>query len=263
MHRPFLTDNELRSLTGDQALASGNQLRIVVENYLKEMNVPQKYTELMFSVPRESIQWINTVEIEADLEGFIPELRDWIKAQCDKRTDVEKTPEEALKGKSRVRMTPAEKSLSDMLLKKMGELVECESTTLSGLSHQAHLKMFWEPKKSAICADYRSDGQLDVKLLDAKLAAATPNDETAAALRQLSQTAAICGDVATSKKITLALAERGDAGAQSGLGSSYFYGADDGSEEARSCKVGRRQMVSTRSGSRRQRCTRPAQLDLF
>ncbi len=147
IHRPYLTDSELRTLSGSQAMASASQLRVVVESYLKEMGVPAKYADLMFSVPKDEVRWIGSTDFEADLEGIVPELKDWVEARCDTRTDVEKAAWEALKNKSPAQMTAAERSISEMLLKKMSVLDECGSKTISDLSHQAYVKMFWEPRE--------------------------------------------------------------------------------------------------------------------
>jgi hypothetical protein len=40
IHRPYLTDTELRALSSDQAIASASRVRDVVEGYLKAMGVP-------------------------------------------------------------------------------------------------------------------------------------------------------------------------------------------------------------------------------
>jgi hypothetical protein len=224
IHRPYMTDGDLRNLSGDQAIASASQLRATVENYLREMSVPAKYTDLMFSVPKDEVRWIDRADYEADLEGIIPELKDWVDARCDTRTDVEKAAWAALKNKSSAQMTTAENAISEKLTKKMSDLDKCASRELSNLSHQAHLKMFWEPRKAALCADYQeyhSDRDLD-----ARLAAAVPNKPSATALRDHATTAAICGDTATTTQIIRALADRGDAGAQHSLGWKYNHAGD-------------------------------------
>lgn len=219
IHRPFLTDSDLRALSANQAIATAGQLRSVVETYLREMSVPAKYTDLMFSVSKDNVRWISNADFNTDFEGFVPELRDWIGAKCDTRTDVEKAVWEGVKDKAPARMTAVERSAADMLTKKMAEMDVCESKTLSGLSHEAHLKIFWEPKKAAYCADYHADSYSD-----AKLAAAVPNEETAATVRDAVQNATLCGDYATRARVIRSLAERGDAGAQLILGSMYYYG---------------------------------------
>lgn len=55
IHRPYLSDSDLRMLSGDQAITSTNRLRSVVENYLKEMGIPAKYADAMFAVPKDEI----------------------------------------------------------------------------------------------------------------------------------------------------------------------------------------------------------------
>jgi hypothetical protein len=85
-----LSDSDLKTLSGDQAITSANRNRTTVENYLKEMNVPAEYADLMFSVPKDKVRWIGKEKFEADLEGVIPGLKDWLAARCDKRTDIEK-----------------------------------------------------------------------------------------------------------------------------------------------------------------------------
>jgi hypothetical protein len=62
----------------------------VVEGYLKEMGVPPKYADMMFSIPKDEIRWIDSAEFHADFNGDIPELKDWIDARCNKMTDPEK-----------------------------------------------------------------------------------------------------------------------------------------------------------------------------
>lgn len=82
VHRPFQLNSELRKLHGaDQTLIDG-RIRRAVESYLREMNVRVKYVELMFSVPSSDIRWISQDQLDADLEGFIPELKDVVDAKC-------------------------------------------------------------------------------------------------------------------------------------------------------------------------------------
>jgi hypothetical protein len=65
-------------MSDDQAVASANQVREAMERYLKEMSIPEKYIELIFSGCK--------AEYEVDFEGVIPELKDWM----DERFSVTK-----------------------------------------------------------------------------------------------------------------------------------------------------------------------------
>lgn len=154
IHRPYLSDNDLRTLSGDQAISSANQLRATVENYLKEMSVPAKYVDLMFSVPKDKVRWLGNV---ADLEGTIPELRDWLAAQCDKRTDVERAVWHKFKADARPigEYSTAERSIVDKMQNKMLEMLHCESEALHKLSGSSWLQVF-DPTCTAIAPEARS-----------------------------------------------------------------------------------------------------------
>jgi hypothetical protein len=69
IHRPYLTDSELRAQSDGQAIASASRVRDVVEGYLEEMGVPSKYTDLMFSIPKDDIRWIDSAEFHTDFNG--------------------------------------------------------------------------------------------------------------------------------------------------------------------------------------------------
>ncbi|MHC2250001.1 COG3904 family protein [Bradyrhizobium elkanii] len=156
IHRPYLSDTDLRALTGDQAITSANRVKTTIENYLKEMNVPGKYVDLMFAVPKDKIRWLEKADV-ADLEGTIPELRDWLAAQCDKRTDVEKAVWEKLMADTRPigQHSTAERSIFDKMIKEMSVMHNCESKALDKLSGSAWLQMF-DPTCTAIAPEARA-----------------------------------------------------------------------------------------------------------
>ena len=127
IHRPFLTDADLKTLSANQALASAAQVRDVVETYLREMGVPLKYAALMFSVPKDQVRWITQAEYEADFSGNMVELRDWLDARCDKRTDVEKRLARLLDTKRYADLSTDEKEMKVALARKLVEQVHCEN----------------------------------------------------------------------------------------------------------------------------------------
>ena len=144
IHRPFMPDSDLKRFNANQAMASAKTLRTLVETYLKEMDVPAKYSDLMFSTPSSQMRWITTSEFRDDFEGFVPSLRDWMNAKCDSRTDIEKLAQQMLGNKSHVQMTDKERQLSDLLAKKYVEKIRCESAAHDGLIREAHEKI-WPP----------------------------------------------------------------------------------------------------------------------
>lgn len=128
VHRPHFSDTDLRTLSANQAMASGTQVRTIVENYLKEMGVPAKYADLMFSVPKDQVRWIDEADLKSDFTGVIPELQDWLDARCDKRTDVDKRVQDALEAKfMRGELTADEQEMRSALLQKfLKPQVDCE-----------------------------------------------------------------------------------------------------------------------------------------
>jgi hypothetical protein len=142
IHRPTLTDSELRTISSDQAIAASNTVRDLVGDYLKEMNVPSKYADLMFSIPKDDIRWIDKASFQADFNGDIPELKDWLDARCDKRTDAEKAFDKATGDKMAKDLTVAERIIVDELHQKFKARLDCEWALRDKLHLEAWTKMF-------------------------------------------------------------------------------------------------------------------------
>jgi hypothetical protein len=142
IHRPYLTDNELRVLSGDQAIASVNLVRGVVEKYMKEMGVQAKYVDLMYSIPKDDIKWIDKADFAADFNGDILELKDWIDARCNKLTDAEKAFSKNVGDKSLNQLTDTEKSIWDVFIQKIKVQVDCEWNMREQLRKDAWAQMF-------------------------------------------------------------------------------------------------------------------------
>jgi len=138
IHRPSLSENALKKLNLDQTTAANERTRATIENYLKVMDVPAKYAEDMYSVPKGKIQWIRNDEFEADFGGFIPELRDWVAARCDNRTDVERKNWEGLKYKTRAEHSAVERSVTDISRKKYEAQLNCERNVQDELALRAY-----------------------------------------------------------------------------------------------------------------------------
>jgi hypothetical protein len=144
IHRPYLSEADLKTLSANQAMASATQVRTIVEAYLKEMGVPAKYADLMFSIPKDQVRWINDAEFGADFSGIIPELKDWIDAKCNRYTDVEKRLLEILDAKPREKFTADEEAMFQMLAPKLKDRVYCEGRVKEKLRADAW-KAFQRP----------------------------------------------------------------------------------------------------------------------
>jgi hypothetical protein len=102
------------------------------------MGVPAKYADQMFSIPKDQVRWISPEDFEADFTGFIPELKDWVDARCDKLTNVEKKIWESLKHTTSAGQSVAEKIMIEAIMKKLNAQFECELDIQSELTLRAY-----------------------------------------------------------------------------------------------------------------------------
>jgi hypothetical protein len=82
IHRPFLSKDSRERLDLDQATLADDQAKVSIERYLSAMNVPAKYAENMYTVPKNKILWIRNDEFDADFNGFIQAFRDIALHEC-------------------------------------------------------------------------------------------------------------------------------------------------------------------------------------
>jgi hypothetical protein len=139
IQRPHLSVSKLQAATGDEAIASTNHTRTVVQDYLEEMGVPAKYAEEMFRLSQGDIRWLSHEEIQADFDGFVPELRDWVDTQCDKRSDTEKNILKQMHGKGIAELTPTERAMAGRLVTKRSQQFQCENELQSELAKYAYV----------------------------------------------------------------------------------------------------------------------------
>jgi hypothetical protein len=96
IHRPSQPESVLKKLSSNEVIELNGRVRKEIDNYLREMNVRIKYVDLMFSVPPTEIRWINQDELDSDLQGFIPGLKDLVDAKCDPRTTIDPSDKEKI-----------------------------------------------------------------------------------------------------------------------------------------------------------------------
>ena len=77
-----MSPTELERLQPDEASRRISSVKAVVELFLRKMNVPQKYFEEMYQVPKDQMRWLTPEEIAADIHGFIPSVREWVRGEC-------------------------------------------------------------------------------------------------------------------------------------------------------------------------------------
>ena len=83
IHRPIQSGSEADKLDVDQATNLAWRVRGFVKKYLEAMNVPDKYVDLMYSVPPNEVRWISQSEFDSDIGGFVPDAKRWLGTKCN------------------------------------------------------------------------------------------------------------------------------------------------------------------------------------
>jgi hypothetical protein len=145
IHRPSQLQSNARALSNDEVLQSNWFVREVVKNYLKEMSVPDKYVDLIFSVAPNEMRWITQSEFDSDLQGFYPELRHVVAAKCDRQPSEEKIKLSDLRTTS----SPLEKARASEIeevfsvpAKRLSETGKCWAQIKAELPIEAWHKVF-------------------------------------------------------------------------------------------------------------------------
>jgi hypothetical protein len=89
IHRPTQLESETNKLDVEQATNLAWRVRGFVKKYLDDMNIPDKYVDLMYSVPPNEVRWISQGEFESDIEGFVPDAKRWLSSKCNLQTKDE------------------------------------------------------------------------------------------------------------------------------------------------------------------------------
>jgi hypothetical protein len=82
VHQPRLQAKPIGASEADTKIASID-MRGAIKVYLDKMDVPSKYLELIYSVPSNDVRWITQQEFDADLRGYIPEVRILLQTKCN------------------------------------------------------------------------------------------------------------------------------------------------------------------------------------
>ena len=145
VHRPVRLEDNSKTLSVDQELNLTWRVRGTVKQYVKEMNVPDKYVDLIYSVPPNEVRWITQIEFDSDLHGFIPELRDWVGRQCDPQSSKEEIAIDDLRRGSapleNVQASKKGKIFSETANESV-KIVECWTKLKTELSNEAWSKLF-------------------------------------------------------------------------------------------------------------------------
>ena len=89
VHQPLLVSKPVGASEADMKIGS-LEMRNAIKIYLDKMDVPDKYLELIYSVPSNDVRWITQQEFDTDLKGYVPEVRTLLQAKCNAAHEAEK-----------------------------------------------------------------------------------------------------------------------------------------------------------------------------
>ena len=122
-----------------------NRAKIAVRNeiksYLEKMNVPEKYLDLMYSVPPNKVRWVTQDEFDADLKGYVPAIKDVIEAKCNPEPNETKIN---LTEPPTITLEPTHEKI--ISAKRSDEILKCLTQVTAQLPKEAWRKMFKRPR---------------------------------------------------------------------------------------------------------------------
>jgi hypothetical protein len=89
IHRLFFSQAQYKELSASQAEAEYKRIRETAELFLKEMDVPEQYSDRMFRVPSNDVYYLSAAEID-ELEGKSPYYEELLYSRCGNYTKAEK-----------------------------------------------------------------------------------------------------------------------------------------------------------------------------
>jgi hypothetical protein len=136
LHQPQLSP-KASPLSEEKSEAAKTYVRNWIKSYLGTMNVPNKYVDLMYSVPANQLRWITQDEFDADLNGYIAPLRDFIDKKCNPRPNEIK-----LNLAEQPAITLRDVHATPLSTKQSDEIIKCVVQTKAELPIEAWHKVF-------------------------------------------------------------------------------------------------------------------------
>lgn len=81
VHRPRITEEDLKVMTMDQAAFGQVSTSEIASDYLRKMGIPDSIIEKANTTKPNDIQWLTEAEVRS-VSGYIPEYEDWFEAKC-------------------------------------------------------------------------------------------------------------------------------------------------------------------------------------
>lgn len=139
VHRPFIQPEQFKNLSREEARQAFTDLQNEAQEYLREMNVPDKVQEIIFATPSDQIQLLAPDIIKGHFLGPLPYLAEWYRAKCSALTPDEIALWKGLSERGKKQELHPEETLT---LEKIKELARGEIECRTREMKQARVAAF-------------------------------------------------------------------------------------------------------------------------
>jgi hypothetical protein len=135
LHRPYLTPGAMRAVTPNQQEAAQKQIMTSVREYLAEMEVPPKLTDIMMSISSTESHRLTWQEMhDSGFKGRIATVDEVIASRCAPMGDNDSMRWFTL------RKTPTRTVAQEMEFKQITERLECPDKVMDAMRKEAFEK---------------------------------------------------------------------------------------------------------------------------
>jgi hypothetical protein len=142
IHRPSLTVDQLKEISLSQASSENAKIRSVISAYMERMGVAQKYTDRMFKIDHDDVEFLSYTDRE-DFSLFDASVKEWLEARCKKLTPLEEDLRDTLFEKGDKRSS-SEEAYHSTLNKKWIDHLRCLKKNRILASQDAWVELFIE-----------------------------------------------------------------------------------------------------------------------
>ena len=135
IRRPTTTSTSFASLPPDRASVPYRQLMLNIAGYLRDIEIPQRFVDLMSETSSRDMHWISNED--ADSMSVAPFLADWFAVTCGAMSATERYDWLLIGAKinSRETVTQQERSLFEYLENKKSSIDSCKQDKVDKARH--------------------------------------------------------------------------------------------------------------------------------
>tara|TARA_R110000787_G_scaffold45766_2_gene111615 strand:- start:6024 stop:7322 length:1299 start_codon:yes stop_codon:yes gene_type:complete len=141
IHRPSLTVDHLKDISLSEASNKNLKMRSVVSAYMDRMGVPQKYTDRMFKIDHDNVEFLKYEDRDDFFDYYDASVNEWLEARCKKLTPLEEDLKMTLLEKGKKKSASEDAYLAQLSKKEFDHIV-CKVVNATLASQDAWVDEF-------------------------------------------------------------------------------------------------------------------------